>query len=87
MPALKDPRRESFCQSVARGQALHIAYEGAGFAKDPGRSNSSKLAKVQAVAARISEIQAELAMERRLAVGDVEEMSGEQMAKLAASVP
>lgn len=70
MPALKDPRREAFCQAVARGQDLHRAHEASGFAKDPSRSNASKLARVRAVADRITEIRAELDVERRLAVGN-----------------
>jgi hypothetical protein len=69
MAALSDPRLEAFCQNLALGLDQHIAHERAGYSKDPSRSNSAKLAKKQAVVARVSEIKAEMEAQRKLATG------------------
>jgi hypothetical protein len=69
MAALSDARLEQFCQGLAIGLDKHVAYERAGFAKDPSRSNSAKASKKAAIVQRVGEIKAELEAQRKLATG------------------
>ena len=54
MPALTNPRHEAFARARARGALLDAAYEDAGFAPDNG--HASRLARTEAIAARIAEL-------------------------------
>lgn len=58
---LKNLRREKFCQSVASGASLTVAYVSAGFSATNAASSASRLARSQSVRARIEELQATLA--------------------------
>jgi hypothetical protein len=57
MPALLNPRHESFAKARAKGARLEDAYEEAGFA--PDRGHASRLAARPEVAGRIAELRAE----------------------------
>lgn len=85
MPELADPRLEAFARNLALGMKQHEAYEKAGFAPDPTRSNAAKKAKTRAVVERVAEIQADAAAQTILAVGDISALSGERLLRLGAS--
>ncbi len=57
MPALNNPRSESFARLVAAGATLYDAYEDAGFI--PGNRHAARLARRQEVALRIAELREE----------------------------
>jgi hypothetical protein len=79
MTALSDPRLEAFCQNLALGLDIHVAHEKAGYAKDLSRSNSAKMAKRQVVVARLAEIRGEMETQRKLARGEVGDMTARSL--------
>jgi phage terminase small subunit len=59
MPILHDPKRENFCQLIARGISVIDAYGRAGYKRNTG--NATALKKRPDVTARIEELQYEMA--------------------------
>lgn len=86
MAELKDARLEQFARNLALGMKQHEAYAKAGYAPDPSRSNAAKKAKTRAVRERVAELQAEQEVERRLVVGAGDDLSGAELAMLAAQM-
>lgn len=56
MPALKNTRREAYCQNRAKGMTKDAAYKAAGFSAN--RSNAVRTDSMPEVQARIAELQA-----------------------------
>jgi hypothetical protein len=57
MPALKNPRHESFAQALARGMSASAAYGEVGF--KPHRANAATLARKEHNSVRVAELQEE----------------------------
>ena len=55
MPAIKDPRREKFCQNLAKGMIRVDAYVDAGYSRD--KRNALRAAAGKQVVARVKELQ------------------------------
>jgi phage terminase small subunit len=69
MPALKNPRHESFCQHRAAGKTMSEAYELAGY--KPDRKHAARLATKGDIEARIAELQAPAAQKAQVDIARV----------------
>jgi hypothetical protein len=69
MPPLKNTRHERFCQFLLQGETAIDAHEKAGFVRDDG--NSARLRANPKVAARLVELQSEVAKESKVTVESI----------------
>ena len=69
MAPLRNVRHEKFCQALLEGKSATAAYAEAGYVRDDG--NANRLRSSPKVAARLAELQAEVAKETKVTVKSI----------------